>query len=447
MKKIILITLAFWANYGYSQCFVKIANGNKHALAIADDGSLWGWGSNNVGEAGIPDSGNFIRKPTRVGTKTNWKEISCGGNHSMALNTDNELYTWGFNFYGQLGLGNLNNAYEPVKVDGEWKYIEAGDFTSFAIDIDGRLLGCGSGENGRMGGNQNKNYQTFTQVANGNDWKAVSSNGAFTLALKTNGSLFATGNNGNGQFGNGNTTNSNFWIAAASTLTNIDKIYTGNAYSCVITNNGSLYSWGANNMGQLGHNGTTQQTLPVIAANNVKDVVFGQSSTMWMKDSGVYSCGSNTYFQARPGSNGIVTTPYKWPNFDAPKLIAMGMSSSMVVTEQGLFTWGLNDRGICATGNLTDVTSPTLAVPCAPVISAIKSLNTKNTIVLYPNPASEFITIASETPTTFKLVNGNGIEILTFSIEQNYSLPITQLSAGVYFLQSKEGSLKKFIKL
>ena len=70
----------------------------------------------------------------------------------------------------------------------------------------------------------------------------------------------------------------------------------------------------------------------------------------------------------------------------------------------------------------------------------------ENTIVLYPNPANEFLNIEINNPNTLKLINGNGIEIMTFDIEQNYQLPLTQLSAGLYFLQTQDGNLKKFVK-
>jgi alpha-tubulin suppressor-like RCC1 family protein len=43
--------------------------------------------------------------------------LACGGEHSVALTTKGEVYSWGLNFKGQLGNGSVDNRYEPEIVE------------------------------------------------------------------------------------------------------------------------------------------------------------------------------------------------------------------------------------------------------------------------------------------------------------------------------------------
>ena len=88
---------------------------------------LWTCGYNLQGQLG---NGNitYYSSPIQVGSLTNWKQISCGRNHTAAIKTDGTLWTFGQNTYGQLGTGNITMYSSPIQVGTltNWKQIAAG---------------------------------------------------------------------------------------------------------------------------------------------------------------------------------------------------------------------------------------------------------------------------------------------------------------------------------
>ncbi len=81
-----------------------VSAGERHACAIATDGSLWCWGDNYAGKLGI---GNEIDKrcPTLVGNDTSWQIVSAGSGQTCGIKKDNTLWCWGLNYSGKLGIG------------------------------------------------------------------------------------------------------------------------------------------------------------------------------------------------------------------------------------------------------------------------------------------------------------------------------------------------------
>ena len=92
--------------------------GPYHSLAISKEGQLYTWGRNYYGELGHGTSGTKNNKniPTRIGTATNWKSIAAGGEHSLAINEAGELYAWGLNDFGHLGDGSRINKNKPKTI-------------------------------------------------------------------------------------------------------------------------------------------------------------------------------------------------------------------------------------------------------------------------------------------------------------------------------------------
>jgi len=443
MKKILLIALLS-TSYSYSQCFVKMVSGEQHTIAIADDGTLWGWGSNSSGEAGISTSyPNHVNVPTQIGTANNWTDIACGSYHTLALNTDEELYSWGYNAYGQLGTGDYSIRTSPTLLSGAWKAIGTGYYHSFAISIEGGLFGTGSGDQGQLGDNTMSDYTQFTSVASGNDWKTITGGNLFSIALKNDGTMYATGNNGNGQFGNGTTVSSDFWISTTS-ITNWDRIDAGVDYTFGLTDAGALYSWGGNLFGQLGQNGTVQQIEPQPVSTNVIDFSAGYQSSIWTTTTNVYSAGRNGYYQAQTGTTNDVTSPNTWTNFNSPSIVTMGIFSSSVVDNDGLVTWGRNDRGICGNGNFNAVTTPTTVLNCA---TANITEGGVFDGVVYPNPAQNTLNIELSEASSIIISDINGKQLITSHTNNSHVINVTDLESGIYFINTDNGTTKRFIKI
>ena len=444
-RKILLIALLS-SSYSFSQCFVKIVSGEQHTIAIADNGTLWGWGSNSSGEAGISASyPNHVNVPTQIGVATNWTDIECGSYHTLALNSDNELYTWGFNNSGQLGHGDFTVRTSPTLINGEWKGIGAGSNHSFAISVDGNLYGTGQGSGGQLGDNLATSYSVFTTVASGNNWKDITGGSNFSLALQNDGTLYAAGNNGNGQLGKGDLNSSNYWVATATTITGWDKIDAGLTYSMALTNNGTLYSWGYNALGQLGQNGTTQQNAPQPVDINITGFACGAESSIWKTSTSVFTSGANGFYQSQPGTLVDVTTPYEWTTITNHELVTMGIFSSTVVTSSGILTWGRNDRGICGNGNFTNVTSPTLVSLSCGATTSLESTEIFNGKI-YPNPVEDQLNIQLSEAGTIIITDINGKQLIQSDRNTLHKINTSKLASGIYLVQTENGALQKFVK-
>jgi alpha-tubulin suppressor-like RCC1 family protein len=189
--------------------------------AIKADGTLWTWGHNGVGELGVNDANVNRSSPTQVGSATNWKLVSCGGQFTSAIKEDGTLWTWGFNGYnpfgwasftdgGILALNNTQNYSSPVQVGSNtnWKSISSGVSHSAAIKTDGSLWVWGVNQQGELGLNDRNDRSSPTQLGSSKNWKDVNASnhcGSFasgmTTALKADGTLWAWGFNRKGALG------------------------------------------------------------------------------------------------------------------------------------------------------------------------------------------------------------------------------------------------------
>lgn len=176
--------------------------GSYHAGAIDIYSSLWLWGRNNNGQIG---NGTVINNSSPVQVSGVWNYISCGCDASGAINNLGQLFLWGNNSFGQLGTQNTVSSSSPVQtVSGgsTWTSISVGCTHAAATKSDNSLWLWGNNSYGQIG----INSVTYTSspiqtVFATNDWFSVSSGYGYTLALKTDGSVWGWGLNDQGQLG------------------------------------------------------------------------------------------------------------------------------------------------------------------------------------------------------------------------------------------------------
>ena len=113
-------------------------------VTIVDDdgtvtgGNLWAWGYNGSGQLGLGD--NLDRDtPTPVGTDTDWASVAAGWAHTVAVKADGTLWAWGWNSAGQLGLGDNLDRDTPTQVgtDTDWASVTAGYYHTVAVKTTG----------------------------------------------------------------------------------------------------------------------------------------------------------------------------------------------------------------------------------------------------------------------------------------------------------------------
>jgi alpha-tubulin suppressor-like RCC1 family protein len=148
-----------------------IAAAGYSALALANDGSVWGWGYNTYGELGL-GSGSYFSTPQKITTGlTSAKALCIGGNYSLGVSGSGMVWGWGTNNYGQLGIGSTTATRVPVQtatVSGwaDLVRVAAGTIHSLALKNDGSVWSWGNNGNNQLGLGDTTQRLIPTQLAN-----------------------------------------------------------------------------------------------------------------------------------------------------------------------------------------------------------------------------------------------------------------------------------------
>jgi len=301
-----------------SHDWLKVSAGREFSLGINKSGELYAWGAYGSGQLGypVPDIHNSTRNtPTRVGDKNNWVDVAAGAEHSLAVNSDGELWVWGENARGQLGLGNNTRYNTPQRVTnpaGTWKTVAAGTGHSFAINSAGQLFSWGRNDLGQLGLGHYTNRNIPTQITNpSRTWKAVDGGDAYSVAIDNNGLLFSWGHNGNGELGNGSIGSYTPTPAQRGSII-WEKISAGWFHSLGISQAGELYTWGYGGQGQLGRGNTSSSGVITKIGNGSywHAIAGGEHHSLAVSDVGkIYSWGRNNRGQLGLRNNTNHTTP------------------------------------------------------------------------------------------------------------------------------------------
>ena len=239
--------------------------------AIKTDGTLWTWGDNAFGQLGNNSTDPRISPETIAGGGTNWSQVSSSALINSAIKTDGTLWTWGHNDFGSLGDGTTISRSSPGTTAGggtTWKQVSAGSTLYIsAIKTDGTLWVWGYNNFGQLGDNTTTNRSSpITTAGGGTTWNQVSAGGYQIAAIKTDGTLWTWGNNNFGQLGIANTINRSSPGTVAGGGTNWSQVSTGDEHIAAIKTDGTLWTWGRNYMGKLGDGTTVNRSSPVTTA-------------------------------------------------------------------------------------------------------------------------------------------------------------------------------------
>jgi len=278
----------------------EITNGNSHNVAVKTDGTLWTWGYNGLGNLGLGDSGSgtYRSSPVQVGALTDWEKVAGNGNHTVTVKTDGTLWTWGRGSNSQLGLEDTANRSSPTQVGTltDWQAVFAGQYASMAIKTDGALWAWGQNIRGTLGIGTSTNMSSPIQVGSLTDWGSVSMGYNHTAAIKTDGTLWTWGDNAYGQLGNGSSGVDMSSPVQVGSGTSWSKTVCGDQYVLAIKTDGTLWSWGYNNNGQLGLGDITDRSSPtqVGGGTDWDDVGAGSEFAVAIKTNGTaWSWGQN----------------------------------------------------------------------------------------------------------------------------------------------------------
>lgn len=300
-----------------------VAGGSSHSVAVTAKGEVYTWGSNRSGQLGIPGL-DSTKKPEKVEGVTA-VAVAAGYDFTAALSYSGSVYSWG------MGQGNAPAHTDLTSV----MKIDAGQTDILALRADGTVWQWTYGGTPR-------------QVAGLSQIVDISCGGGHYLALTVDGNVYAWGGNYYGQLGDGTTTDRATPVKLG--LVNIVDIAAGFSHSLAASYDGRVYAWGSNEYGQLGDGTTDSSKKPVETQKlkNITRVAAGNGISMALNAKGsVSTWGYGEFGQLGNGSSTIAATAPVSAGVSGKVVeIACGVQHCMAVTESGaLYTWGRNRDG------------------------------------------------------------------------------------------------------
>ena len=400
------------------------SDGNAYAWGDNRSGQL-GNGTTNQQNTPVP-----VKKPAGVSADFTYVQISAGYRHSLALGSDGYVYAWGDNTYAQLG-NNTSGGYStvPVRVCDPSTHsnvntglkaiqVDAGGEHSLAVDKEGNVWAWGRNENGQLGNGTSSNYSSApvrvcdpehpTDASKGLVAITVAGGGAHSLAIDGDGNTWAWGFNNLGQLGNNATSGSeganpvpvrvrdpNNPDDTSKSLKSV-QISAGFEHSIAIDSQGYTWSWGWNYWGELGQNATNAYIISPARVYNpdnpaipfkASQVSAGYDTSLAVDINGIaWSWGRNDYGQlgyTNYDSSTVHRQPAKVRNPASPDntdlslnstLVSAGNWNSLAIGMDGYtYAWGYNGYGQLGNNSEKDAYAPVLVeFNLAPVISAAR---------------------------------------------------------------------------
>ncbi|NLD60545.1 MAG: hypothetical protein GX647_12950 [Clostridiales bacterium] len=339
--------------------------GYWHALAFEPGGSMWGFGSNDFYQIGDIYEDTYrgwaklelnLRETARPSEDPKDRDkaaaaepfaakvppVSAGYYTSFAIDARGGVWAWGRSDYGQLGAGEEEKLEEPAKLKeiGPVKQIAAGDYHTLFVTADGDLYGAGcSYDFNQLGNGTYENASEPTYIMGGVEraWAGRD----ISAALLTDGTLWTWGANEEGELGLGHTEK-----VEAPTQVKIEGVVdvaVGKRFMAALTEDGSVWTWGSNEYGQLGLGEQSEPGVPAkVDLPGIASIAAGSAHMAALDlDGNVWAWGAGSYGQIGTGDMTNQPTPVKIKGLrDCVEIYAGGDTTAAKVLGGTLRIWG-----------------------------------------------------------------------------------------------------------
>ena len=311
---------------------------------------------------------------------------ACGNNHTITLSDTGTVHSFGRNYAGELGLGHDNDVSFPTLIPNLPKInlISCGGNFTVCVDHEGFIWSFGSNAYGQLGTGNTTNFKVPQKLLDippvhsvscgyqhtliiTNDSRSFGNNEdhkseSFVITVTSDSNLWSYGANNFGQLCHGDTEDRS--KPQKTFFSNISKISAGWYHSLFENNKGEIFSCGFNEQGQcgLGHFNHPQIT-PIFIPDtppNIFHFVCGAKHSLFLDSEGnVFSVGSNEEGQLGLGHNGNQNVLNKIPNIPPIQTISCVSSSCYLIDFEGnLWTFGANDYGKLGRGDTMEFNTP-----------------------------------------------------------------------------------------
>jgi len=209
---------------GTLKTFCSITVGWEHSLGIDNRGKVWGWGWNYTGQLGVNSITSKLIPTAILGSLKTFCSISGGDSFSLGLDHYGYIWSWGFNGNGQLGTNNTTFYSTPVAIAGTLKTfcsISCGNSHSLGLDNHGNVWSWGYNLYGKLGINSTINKSTPVAILGTlKTFCSISGGFHYSSGLDNHGNVWSWGINGSGDLGNNTIVCEKTPVALYSTYTN-----------------------------------------------------------------------------------------------------------------------------------------------------------------------------------------------------------------------------------
>ncbi|MEN6349224.1 MAG: immunoglobulin-like domain-containing protein [Syntrophomonas sp.] len=300
-----------------------VSAGDYHSAALTGTGTVWVWGDNGSGQLG-DGSETDHNTPVQVPGLTGVTAIAAGGRHNLGLTGSGRIKAWGHSYYGQVGNGEtITNCGTPVELSSLAGIVAvaAGANHSLAImGSDGSVWAWGCNDRGQLGDGTNTSHSTPTKVPGLSGITAISATfrGDHSLAVAGDGSVWAWGANDYGQLGDGTKTDRNTPVKVLGLDgVKIVAVIAGHRHSLALASDGTVWGWGNNFDGQVGDGVATAaetnvntSASKVVGLTGATAIAVGGFHSLALKNDGtVWAWGANRIGQLGTGDSDFHSTP------------------------------------------------------------------------------------------------------------------------------------------
>ena len=368
--------------YVEDQCEYRFSDGvswtNDFTSTVTPVSALWAWGCNSAGQLGDGTTVNNSSPVSVVGGITNWCRVSVGAHHTLGIRSNGTAWAWGCNGTGRLGDNCTTNRSSPVSVVGgftDWCAIAAGCGHSLAVRTNGTAWAWGFGTGGVLGDNTVVAKSSPVAVVGGfTNWCDVAAGGrplqssGHSVGIRTNGSVWTWGCNNSGQLGD----NTGLYRSSPVSLVggfSWCKISAGGQMTFAIRNNGTLWGWGCGFNGILGDNTAVTKSSPVAVVGGFTNwcaIATGRNHTHAIRTDGtLWAWGVSS--GGALGNNGITSRSSPISvigGFTDWCQVSAGQYRATAVRTNGTaWAWGCNtSAGRLGDGTTVDKSSPVSVV-------------------------------------------------------------------------------------
>jgi alpha-tubulin suppressor-like RCC1 family protein len=354
---------------GLPGAIAEIASGFRHTCALLIGGTATCWGGNDRRQSGSEGADRLLAPTPVTGAPAGLTSISAGEYHTCALSASRSVLCWGGDTYLQLGSGREVGRSYPAPIaalPNAIATIGVGSAHACALASDGQVWCWGENGQGQLGVGEVGATSVALPVALGSRAIALAVGRYHTCALTISDGALCWGQNDAGALGDGTTTSARTPVRVSGLPPNVVKLAAGSAHTCALTADGALWCWGENRLGQLGNGTTTASASPLeILASNVRSVALGALHSCALTVDLTLLCWGDNSADQLGGGGGNATVPRPVAGLTQLSAVAAGDFHTCAIARGSVQCWGSNRMGQLGTGTTFRSTAAPVTVSAA----------------------------------------------------------------------------------